>query len=281
MKRMRHLIAAAALLIASEGLHAQGVMTFDLQSFLQTLATKSIGQSQLAQLGQIAGLNSQQVIAAQKIYSVLGDSSNSSLGYFNLGNLQTVLRGVPGLENLNIASLFPPGVGGAFLGLDYNNWKTSISDPSSYFAQQIQRSVVGDVVSQMGLPPDESSFLQQLAAPNSYLLRNQTALALSVGRLLTSHLISSLQTQGQQTAVYAAQKEQFNTQAQNNLTLVDRAKLNNNQNTLSLDMQMQQMQAQNLSNSAQAEQMDAQNKIMEDQNNRQEADRAASSDDGW
>jgi hypothetical protein len=281
MKKLRNIAAVAVLLLTARGLQAQMVPTFDLQSFIQLLATKAIGQAQLNSLGQLVGLNGQQLNAANQINLALGNPDSSQLAAFNLGGLQSVLQSVPGLANINVSSLFPSGVGSAFLGLDYNTWQNSVGSPSNQYGQQLQRAVVGDVVTQAGLPPDESAFLQDLASPGSYLARNQTALALSVGRLLASHLLSSLQTQAQQSAVYAAQKQQFDTQAQQNLTLVDRAKLNNNQNTLSLDLQLQQMQAQSLSNSAQATQLDAQNQLLQQQIEREDVDRAASSNSDW
>jgi len=281
MKKLRNIAAVAVLLLTARGLQAQMVPTFDLQSFIQLLATKAIGQAQLNSLGQLVGLNGQQLNAANQINLALGNPDSSQLAAFNLGGLQSVLQSVPGLANINVSSLFPSGVGSAFLGLDYNTWQNSVGSPSNQYGQQLQRAVVGDVVTQAGLPPDESAFLQDLASPGSYLARNQTALALSVGRLLASHLLSSLQTQAQQSAVYAAQKQQFDTQAQQNLTLVDRAKLNNNQNTLSLDLQLQQMQAQSLSNSAQTTQLDAQNQLLQQQIEREDVDRAASSNSDW
>ncbi len=267
------------LIITVRGLHAQGVLTFDIQSFLQQLAVKAIGQDQVSSLGQLLGVNNQQLSAAKEIYSVLGDHSASSLANFNLNDLQTVLKGVPGLEDVNLASLFPPGVGSAFLGLSLANWQNTIGNPSSLFATQMAHMAIGDITQRAGLPPDESAFLNSLATPGNFLAKNQTNLALSVGRLLASHLLESIQTQAKQAAVYATQKQQFDDQAKQNLTLVDRAKLNNNQNTLSLDMQLQQMQAQSLSNSAQAAQLDAQNRLLQQQMDREDVDRAARAND--
>jgi len=272
---MRNIIAAAVLIIGAQSLHAQGVLTFDLQSFLQQLALQTIGQSQISSLGQLLGVNSQQLSAAKEINSVLGDNSASALANFNLNDLQTVLKGVPGLENISLASLFPPGVGSAFLGLSLDNWQNIIGNPSSLFATQMAHMAIGDVTQQAGLPPDEGAFLSYLATPGNLLAKNQMNLALSVGRLLTSHLLGSIPTQANQAAVYATQKQQFDDQARQNLTLVDRARLNNNQNTLSLDMQLQQMQAQSLSNSAQAAQLDAQNQLLQQQMDREDVDRAA------
>jgi hypothetical protein len=275
MKKIRYIIAATALVISAQGLHAQGVLTFDIQSFLQQIALKTIGQSQISSLGQLLGVNNQQLSAAKEIYSVLGDNSASALANFNLNDLQTVLKGVPGLENANLAALFPAGVGGAFLGLSLDDWKNTIGNPSSLFATQMAHMAVGDITQQAGMPPDEGAFLGYLATPGNLLAKNQANLALSVSRLLTSHLLGSIQTQANQAAVYATQKQQFDDQARQNLTLVDRAKLNNNQNTLSLDMQLQQMQAQSLSNSAQAAQLDAQNQLLQQQMDREDVDRAA------
>jgi hypothetical protein len=190
-----------------------------------------------------------------------------------------VLQGVPGLENVNLASLFPAGVGSAFLGLSLADWQNTIGNPSSLFAAQMAHMAIGDITQRAGLAPDESAFLNSLATPGNFLAKNQMNLALSVGRLLTSHLLESIQTQAKQAAVYAAQRQQFDDQARQNLTLVDRAKLNNNQNTLSLDMQLQQMQAQSLSNSAQAAQLDAQNQLLQQQMDREDVDRAARAND--
>lgn len=275
MKKLRNIIAMAVMIIATHGLQAQGVLTFDLQSFVQQLAMKAIGQDQVSALGQLLGVNNQQLSAAREIYSVLGDRNASSLAEFNLNDLQTALKGVPGLENVNLASLFPPDVGGAFLGLSLANWQNTIGNSSSLFATQMARMAVGDIAPQAGLPPDENGFLNYLAAPGNSIAKNQLNLALSLGRLLASHLLESVPTQAKQTAVYAAQKQQFDDQAKQNLTLVDRAKLNNNQNTLSLDLQLQQMQAQSLSNSAQAAQLDAQNQLLQQQMDREDVDRAA------
>jgi hypothetical protein len=269
------------LVVSTRALPAQGVLTFDPQSFLQLVATKALGQAQLGSLGQLVGLNGQQLNAANQINSVLGRPDASQLEAFDLGHLQLALQSVPGLANINVSALFPAGVGGAFLGLDYNAWQNSVGNPSNQYGRQMQRAVVGDVAVQPGAPPDESAFLQGLASPNVGWAGSQTALALSVGRLLASHVLSAVQTQAQQSAVYAAQKQQFDAQAQQNLTLVDRAKLNNNQNTLSLDMQLQQMQAQSLSNSAQATQLDAQNQLLQQQIEREDVDRAAGSNRDW
>jgi hypothetical protein len=277
MKKLRQIVAMAMLIITTRGLHAQGVLTFDVQSFLQQLALKTIGENQVSALGQLVGLNNQQLSAAREIYSVLGDHNASGLANFNLNDLQTVLRGVPGLENTDLASLFPAGVGSAFLGLSLANWQNTIGNPSSLFAAQMAHMAIGDITQRAGLAPDESAFLDYLATPGNLLAKNQINLALSVSRLLTSHLLESIQTQAKQAAVYATQRQQFDDQAKQNLTLVDRAKLNNNQNTLSLDMQLQQMQAQSLSNSAQAAQLDAQNQLLQQQMDREDVDRAARS----
>jgi hypothetical protein len=279
MRKLRHIIATAMLVTTTHGLHAQGVLTFDVQSFLQQLALKTIGENQVSVLGQLVGVNNQQLSAARKIYSVLGDHNASGLANFNLNDLQTVMRGVPGLENTNLASLFPAGVGSAFLGLSLANWQNTIGNPSSLFAAQMAHMAVGDITQRAGLAPDESAFLSYLATPGNLLAKNQMNLALSVSRLLTSHLLESIQTQAKQAAVYATQRQQFDDQAKQNLTLVDRAKLNNNQNTLSLDMQLQQMQAQSLSNSAQAAQLDAQNQLLQQQMDREDVDRAARAND--
>jgi hypothetical protein len=279
MKKMHHIIALAMLIITTHGLNAQGVLTFDVQSFLQQLALKTIGQSQVSALGQLVGVNNQQLSAANEIYSVLGDHNTSGLANFNLNDLQTVLQGVPGLENVNLASLFPAGVGSAFLGMSLADWQNIVGNPSSLFATQMAHMAIGDITRQAGLPPDESAFLNYLATPGNSLAKNQMNLALAVGRLLTSHLLESTQTQAKQAAVYATQRQQFDDQAKQNLTLVDRAKLNNNQNTLSLDMQLQQMQAQSLGNSAQAAQLDAQNQLLQQQMDREDVDRAARAND--
>jgi hypothetical protein len=279
MKKLRQIVAVAMLIVTTRGLHAQGVLTFDVQSFLQQLALKTIGENQVAALGQLVGLNNQQLSAAREIYSVLGDHNASALANFNLNDLQTVLRGVPGLENTNLASLFPAGVGSAFLGLSLANWQNTIGNPSSLFAAQMAHMAIGDITRRAGLAPDEGAFLDYLATPGNLLAKNQMNLALSVSRLLTSHLLESIQTQAKQAAVYATQRQQFDDQAKQNLTLVDRAKLNNNQNTLSLDMQLQQMQAQSLSNSAQAAQLDAQNQLLQQQMDREDVDRAARAND--
>jgi hypothetical protein len=279
MKKLRHIIAVAILALSVQNAHAFGVLTFDLQSFLQQLALKTIGQDQVSFLGQLVGVNNQQLSAAREIYSVLGDHNASGLANFNLNDLQTVLQGVPGLENTNLASLFPAGVGSAFLGLSLANWQNTIGNPSILFAAQMAHMAIGGITQRAGLPPDESAFLDYLATPGNLLAKNQMNLALSVGRLLTSHLLESIQTQAKQAAVYATQKQQFDDQAKQNLTLVDRAKLNNNQNTLSLDLQLQQMQAQSLSNSAQAAQLDAQNQLLQQQMDREDVDRAARAND--
>jgi hypothetical protein len=279
MKKMRHIIALAMLIITTHGLNAQGVLTFDVQSFLQQLALKTIGQSQVSALGQLVGVSNQQLSAANEIYSVLGDHNASGLANFNLNDLQTVLQGVPGLENVNLASLFPAGVGSAFLGMSLADWQNIVGNPSSLFATQMAHMAIGDITQQAGLPPDESAFLNYLATPGNLLAKNQMNLALAVGRLLTAHLLESIQTQAKQAAVYATQRQQFDDQAKQNLTLVDRAKLNNNQNTLSLDMQLQQMQAQSLGNSAQAAQLDAQNQLLQQQMDREDVDRAARAND--
>jgi hypothetical protein len=279
MKKLRHIIATAILAISVQNAHAFGVLTFDIQSFLQQLALKSIGLDQVSSLGQLVGVNNQQLSAAREISSVLGDHNASGLVNLNLNDLQTVLQGVPGLENTNLASLFPAGVGSAFLGLSLANWQNTIGNPSSLFAAQMAHMAIGDITQRAGLPPDESAFLNYLTTPGNLLAKNQTDLALSVGRLLTSHLLESIQTQAKQAAVYATQKQQFDDQAKQNLTLVDRAKLNNNQNTLSLDMQLQQMQAQSLGNSAQAAQLDAQNQLLQQQMDREDVDRAARAND--
>ncbi|HXA14997.1 MAG TPA: hypothetical protein VNW23_07700 [Opitutaceae bacterium] len=275
MKKLRKILAVVILTLSVQNAHAFGVLTFDIQSFLQQLMLKAIGQDQVSSLNQLLGVNDQQLSAAKQICSVLGDNSASGLANFNLSDLQTVLKGVPGLGNVNIASLFPPGAGSAFLGLSFNNWQSTIGNPSSLFATQLAHMAVGDIAQQAGLEPDESGFLSYLATPGNSLAKNQANLALSVGRLLTSHLLESVQAQAQQAAVYATQKQQFDDQAKQNLTLVDRAKLNNNQNTLSLDMQLQQMQAQSLGNSAQAAQLDAQNQLLQQQMDREDVDRAA------
>jgi hypothetical protein len=277
MKKLRKILAMVILALSVQNAHAFGVLTFDIQSFLQQLMLKAIGQDQVSYLNQLLGVNNQQLSAAKQIYSVLGDNSASGLANFNLSDLQTVLKGVPGLENVNLASLFPPGAGSAFLGLSFNNWQSTIGNPSSLFATQLAHMAVGDIAQQAGLAPDESGFLSYLATPGNSLAKNQTNLALSVGRLLTSHLLESVQAQAQQAAVYATQKQQFDDQAKQNLTLVDRAKLSNNQSTLSLDMQLQQMQAQSLGNSAQAVQLDAQNELLQQQMDREDVDRAARS----
>jgi len=279
MKKLRKIIAMAMLIITAHGLRAQGVLTFDLQSFLQQFALKAIGQDQVSSLGQLLGVNNQQLSAAREIYSVLGDHNASGLANFDLNDLQTVLKGVPGLENVNLASLFPAGVGSAFLGLSLADWQNTVGNPSSLFATQLAHMAIGDIAQQAGLPPDENGFLNYLATPGNSLAKNQMDLALSVGRLLASHLLESVPAQAEQTAVYAAQKQQFDDEAKQNLTLVDRAKLNNNQNTLSLDMQLQQMQAQSLSNSAQAAQLDAQNQLLQQQMDREDVDRAARAND--
>jgi hypothetical protein len=279
MKKLCQIVAVATLILTAHGLHAQVVPTFDVQSFLQQLALKTIGENQVSSLGQLLGVNSQQLSAAKEIYSVLGDHNASGLANFDLNDLQTVLKGVPGLENVDMVSLFPPGVGSAFLGLSLADWQNTIGNPSSLFAAQMAHMAVGDITQRAGLAPDESDFLNYLATPGNLLAKNQMNLALSVGRLLTSHLLESIQTQAKQAAVYTAQKQQFDDQAKQNLTLVDRAKLNNNQNTLSLDLQLQQMQAQSLSNSAQAAQLDAQNQLLQQQMDREDVDRAAQAGD--
>jgi hypothetical protein len=279
MKKLRKIIAVAILATSVQNARAFGVLTFDLQSFLQQLALKAIGQDEVSSLGQLLGVNNQQLSAAREIYSVLGDQNASRLADFNLNDLQTALKGVPGLENVNPASLFPPDIGGAFLGLSLANWQNTVGNPSSLFATQMAHMAIGDITQQAGLPPDESAFLDYLAAPGNSLEKNQMNLALSISRLLASHLLGSVQTQAKQAAVYAAQKQQFDDEAKQSLTLVDRAKLNNNQNTLSLDMQLQQMQAQSLSNSAQAAQLDAQNQLLQQQMDREDVDRAARASD--
>ena len=279
MKKLRNIVAVMILALSVHNAHAYGVLTFDLQSFLQQLALKTIGENQVSALGQLVGVNNQQLSAAREIYSVLGDHNASGLANFNLNDLQTVLKGVPGLENADLASLFPAGVGSAFLGLSLANWQNTIGNPSSLFAAQMAHMAIGDITQRAGLAPDESAFLNYLATPGNLLAKNQMNLALSVGRLLTSHLLESIQTQAKQAAVYATQRQQFDDQAKQNLTLVDRAKLNNNQNTLSLDMQLQQMQEQSLSNSAQAAQLDAQNQLLQQQMDREDVDRAARAND--
>ncbi|HWZ95602.1 MAG TPA: hypothetical protein VNW30_10445 [Opitutaceae bacterium] len=279
MKRLRHIIAMVILVVSVQDAHAYGVLTFDLQSYLQQLALRTIGHDQITFLGQLLGVNNQQLLAAKEIYSVLGDNNTSGLANFNLSDLQTVLKGVPGLENTNLESLFPAGVGSAFLGLSLANWQNTIGNPSSLFAAQLAHAAMGDITRKAGLAPDESAFLNYLATPGNFLARNQMNLALSLGQLLTSHLLESVRTQAKQAAVFAAQRQQFDDQAKQNLTLVDRAKLNNNQNTLSLDMQLQQMQAQSLGNSAQAAQLDAQNQLLQQQMDREDVDRAARAND--
>ena len=276
MKTAR-LFALAALLAVAPFSRGQGYPVMDLQSIFQLGTLTNVANSQLGTLGNILQIGTQSLQQAQQINTVLGQPGgiNALLKNSSIYDLQGMLRQIPGMQGIDVNSLFPPNVMGAFLGKTLGQWQQMITNPSTLFAQEMTRAATGGLVTSGTVEPAEASFMNYMTngAPKD-LSHNGLQIATTFSRLLTSRLIQSQQQQAQQQAAYAAQKQQLDQAGQGNLTVLDRQKLTNDQKSLELEMQLNAVQAQSLSNTVQAANLDAQTRIMEQQLMRDDMDRA-------
>jgi len=271
------IVALGAILMLAPFSRGQGYPVIDLQSIFQLGTLTNVANSQLGTLGNMLQIGTQSLQQAQQINSVLGQPGGISalLRNSSIYDLQATIRQIPGMEGVDVNSLFPPNVMGAFLGKTLSQWQQMITNPSTLFAQELKRAAVGGLVITGNAKPEEASFMNYMTsgAPKDFS-HNGLQMATTFSRLLTARMLESQQQQAQQQAAYAAQKQQLDQTAQGNLTILDRQKLTNDQKSLELEMQLNAIQAQALSNTDQAVKLDAQTQIMEQQLMRDDMDRA-------
>lgn len=277
-RRFSLLLASLTGLAITPSARSQGYPVIDLQSIIQLGALTNVANSQLGALGNILQIGTQSLQQAQQINTVLGQPNgiNSLLKNSSVYDLQGMLRRIPGMEGVDANSLFPPNVMGAFLGKTLGQWQQMITNPSTLFAQELKRGAVGGLVISGGSSkPEEAAFMNYMTngAPKDHS-HNALQAATTFSRLLTARLLESQQQQAQQQAAYATKKQELDQAAQGSLTVLDRQKLTNDQKSLELEIQLNAIQAQTLSNTDQAIKMDAQTQIMEQQAMRDDMDRA-------
>ena len=275
--KLCRIIALCATLALAPFDRAQGYPVIDLQSIFQLGTLNNVANSQLGTLGNILQIGTQSLQQAQQINTVLGQPGgiNALLRNSSIYDLQGMLKQIPGMEGVDVNTLFPPNVMGAFLGKTLGQWQQMITNPSTLFAQELKRVAVGGLVISGNVKPEEASFMNYMTngSPKDFS-HNGLQMATTFSHLLTARMLDSQQQQAQQQAAYAAKKQQLDQAGQGNLTILDRQKLPNDQKSLELEMQLNAVQAQALSNTDQAVKLDAQTQIMEQQLMRDDMDRA-------
>src|SRR5580658_7867536 len=113
MKRWLKRCFILSLICLGPQLRAQ-YMVLDLQSIIQEELLNHVANGQLSTLGNLLGINTQTLQQAQNINSVLGTpgSLNSLLSNTGINDIQGILNQIPGMQGVNLSSIFPPNVMG-------------------------------------------------------------------------------------------------------------------------------------------------------------------------
>lgn len=160
MNTSRILAAALAALLVLPTARAQ--LVHDIQNTLQTIKVVEANITQIAKLGQILGVNTEQLATLSKISSTIGDASNvAQFGKsMSLSQLSGYLNKIPGLEGTDVGKIFNTnGALDIFGGYSINQWKDMVENPTSFYRSQIMSSALRKVGESAGMNSREIAML--------------------------------------------------------------------------------------------------------------------------
>lgn len=185
MKLTRNLFAAIAAfaLALAPSVHAQGIPVYDFQSTLQTIKVLQANQAQISKLGNILGVNTEQLGQLKGISTTLGNASRvANYGEkFSPAQLGKMIKGVPGLENVDLNTVFKSsGALDLFSKVPIGQWDKVVSDPYNYYSQMLMSEAIKNVGQDVGLDTREIKFVNYLKRQNpKYLNKERAARQLS------------------------------------------------------------------------------------------------------
>ena len=242
-----------------------------------------LDEKQLTSLKDITGVSKDQLTKLKEIKEVIGEKTTGTVANYDLSQVQAALNAIKGMDNAKVAELFPSDVGGAFLGKSFADWKETVTDPSKLYAQELRRKVLSGMSSDMkdangnSISPEKA--LADVVAGMSTLDRNnaQSQLSMSISKLFAARYLDNTEQIAQQVAALTKQRQVFDENSKQALTLLDRSRLNNNQQTMSLELQAIQLQQQVMGTALNAMGVDAQTNLLEMQIEQEEVARALKS----
>lgn len=271
-------LALAALFIATNTWAQIPVTDAAANATLKLI--NQLDEKQLTSLKDITGVSEDQLEKLKEIKDVIGEAASGAVTNYDLAQVQAALSKIKGMDNAKVAELFPSDVGGAFLGKSFADWKETITDPSKLYAQELRRKVLAGMASDLkdanGNAVSPEKAMADVVAKMSTIERNnaQGQLSMSISRLLGARYLENTEQIAQQIAALSLQRKSFDENSKQALTLLDRSRLNNNQQTMALEVQAIQLQQQVMGTALQTMGIDAQTNLMEMQIEQEEVARA-------
>jgi hypothetical protein len=163
-------LALAGLALAwprpSRALFGAGDIVFDPANVAQTINVLHQVQQEVDTLGSLLGVSTRQFDQLVQLTTAMGSATVSGPGAVPppADRLQTLLQGVPGLQNQTASGLLnPTGQLDAFLGLPLSGWITAVEHPLTFYRQVLVAPAIERAGGAAGLDSGTVAYLQQYA----------------------------------------------------------------------------------------------------------------------
>ena len=172
-------LAVETLAIAVAPLANAAMPVVDLSNLAQAAKILQANQNQINKLGSILGVNTQQLDQLRNLTTAIGNAQNvSNYGkYYTPADIAGMIGKIPGLEGLNIESVFKSsGALDLFSKIPLNQWDKMVKDPYNYYTQMLMDKAIEAVGEDIGLNSREIQFVSYLKRQNpKYLNKEQAA----------------------------------------------------------------------------------------------------------
>ncbi len=184
------IIFLAGFVFFPQAMKAQWAVV-DAPGLLQAVENYRAMEKQIKALGSIAGVNDEQLASLNKLVSFVGRSANASQNsqYMTPAQLGDFIRHVPGLENVDVGSMFNTnGALNMFSDIPVGAWNDILSNPNTYYRGMLRNRAISKVGADIGLTGNETQFLEWVNQQDPQYI-NKARAAQSLGDLMVDRYL--------------------------------------------------------------------------------------------
>lgn len=215
------------------------IPVLDSSNLIQNIQILSQAQSQISKLGQIFGVNTQQLTNLIQIGKFIGNAASLSQNWQNYSpaQLQGMLSQIPGMQGVNLNSLFNTnGSLSVFMDVPLDQWQNVVTNPNSYYRTMLLNSAIKGVGQEVGMDYPEIYYTQYLAhLTPSEISGNKAEIAMHISDLALNRWLAAVEQRRANMAALSAKAAQNEQAAKSAQTLtqqqaaVAQAQATNNQ----------------------------------------------------
>lgn len=224
--------AAAIMTLALSATSAKAYIlpVFDGPGFQATLQVLTSNAAQVLKLGQILGVNTQQlntVIQMRDSIRRVGEVPTSINGLTENG-VRSALAGIPGLGNIDVSKLMKPDSLGMFYGMTAGDWQNMVMRPREAIFDTLKSRAIQRIGREIGLTNAETGYAQWVAnLPSETRSHMRERIAEDLASFAFERLQRDMQTRQQQVVVDQAKVQALVEEAKKDGTLNEKMALSN------------------------------------------------------